>query len=84
MSSRRSYPFNDHGKSLIMEAKGWLREAVRTEVRRNSGRPLRRPVGAKLIHEIVRGPVPAMTVQKLADDAALSSDPGRNLELFRR
>ena len=62
-----SYPFNDHGKSLIMEAKDGF---VKLLADPNSGEILGGscvgPVGGDLIHEIVAAMVKRMTVNELA------------------
>ena len=62
-----SYPFNDHGKSLIMEAKGGF---VKLLANAKSGEILGGscvgPLGGELIHEIVTTMAKRMTVQELA------------------
>ena len=62
-----SYPFNDHGKSLIMEAKDGF---VKLLADPNSGEILGGacvgPVGGELIHEIVVAMAGRMTVHQLA------------------
>ena len=62
-----SYPFNDHGKSLIMEAKDGF---VKLLAERKSGEILGGacvgPAGGELIHEIVMAMAKRMTVQELA------------------
>ena len=62
-----SYPFNDHGKSLIMEAKDGL---VKLLADPKSGEILGGscvgPVGGELIHEIVTAMAKRMTVHELA------------------
>ncbi|MGH7950859.1 MAG: dihydrolipoyl dehydrogenase family protein [Limisphaerales bacterium] len=62
-----SYPFNDHGKSLIMEAKDGF---VKLLADPNSGEILGGscvgPVGGELIHEIVATMSKRMTVHELA------------------
>jgi pyruvate/2-oxoglutarate dehydrogenase complex dihydrolipoamide dehydrogenase (E3) component len=62
-----SYPFNDHGKSLIMEAKDGF---VKLLADRKSGEILGAacvgPLGGELIHEIVAAMAKRMTVHKLA------------------
>ena len=61
------YPFNDHGKSLIMEAKDGfvklLAEPVTGEI---LGGACVGPVGGELIHEIIAAMHKRMTVQELA------------------
>jgi pyruvate/2-oxoglutarate dehydrogenase complex dihydrolipoamide dehydrogenase (E3) component len=62
-----NYPFNDHGKSLIMEAKDGF---VKLLADPNSGEILGGacvgPMGGELIHEIVTAMAKRMTVQELA------------------
>ncbi|MGA2802611.1 MAG: dihydrolipoyl dehydrogenase [Verrucomicrobiota bacterium] len=62
-----SYPFNDHGKSLIMEAKDGL---VKLLADPKSGEILGGscvgPVGGELIHEIAAAMTKNMTVRELA------------------
>lgn len=62
-----SYPFNDHGKSLIMEAKDGF---VKLLANPNSGEILggacAGPSGGELIHEIVAAMAKRMTVHELA------------------
>jgi pyruvate/2-oxoglutarate dehydrogenase complex dihydrolipoamide dehydrogenase (E3) component len=62
-----SYPFHDHGKSLIMEAKDGF---VKLLADPKSGEILCGacvgPVGGELIHEIVAAMAKRMTVQELA------------------
>jgi pyruvate/2-oxoglutarate dehydrogenase complex dihydrolipoamide dehydrogenase (E3) component len=62
-----SYPFNDHGKSLIMEAKDGfvklLADPVSGEI---IGGACVGPLGGELIHEIVAAMVKRMTVYELA------------------
>jgi dihydrolipoamide dehydrogenase len=61
------YPFNDHGKSLIMEAKDGfvklLADPVNGEI---LGGCCVGPVGGELIHEIIAAMHKRMTVQELA------------------
>ncbi len=61
------YPFNDHGKSLIMEAKDGfvklLADPLRGEI---LGGCCVGPVGGELIHEIVAAMYKRMTVHELA------------------
>ena len=62
-----SYPFNDHGKSLIMDAKGGF---VKLLAGPKSGEILGGacvgPVGGELLHEIVAAMAKRMTVHELA------------------
>lgn len=62
-----SYPFNDHGKSLIMEAKDGfvklLADPVSGEI---IGGGCVGPVGGELIHEIIAAMHKRMTVRELA------------------
>jgi pyruvate/2-oxoglutarate dehydrogenase complex dihydrolipoamide dehydrogenase (E3) component len=62
-----SYPFNDHGKSLIMEAKDGfvklLADPVSGEI---IGGACVGPVGGELIHEIIAAMHKRMTVRELA------------------
>jgi pyruvate/2-oxoglutarate dehydrogenase complex dihydrolipoamide dehydrogenase (E3) component len=62
-----SYPFNDHGKSLIMEAKDGfvklLADPVSGEI---IGGCCIGPVGGELIHEIIAAMYKRMTVHELA------------------
>ena len=63
-----SYPFNDHGKSLIMEA---LHGFVKLLADPKSGEILGGccvgPVGGELIHEIIVAMSRRMTVRELAN-----------------
>ena len=62
-----SYPFNDHGKSLIMEAKdGFVKLLADPHDRRDHRRQLCRARGGELIHEIIAAMHKRMTVQELA------------------
>ena len=62
-----SYPFNDHGKSLIMEAKDGfvklLADPLNGEI---TGGCCVGPLGGELIHEIIAAMHKRMTVQELA------------------
>lgn len=62
-----SYPFNDHGKSLIMEAKDGFVKLIADQ--RNGeilGGCCVGPVGGELIHEIIAAMAKRMTVHELA------------------
>jgi pyruvate/2-oxoglutarate dehydrogenase complex dihydrolipoamide dehydrogenase (E3) component len=62
-----SYPFNDHGKSLIMEAKdGFVKLLADTKSGEILGGSCVGPAGGELIHEIVAAMAKRMTVHKLA------------------
>jgi pyruvate/2-oxoglutarate dehydrogenase complex dihydrolipoamide dehydrogenase (E3) component len=62
-----SYPFNDHGKSLIMEAKdGFVKLLADPKSGEILGGACVGPVGGELIHEIVTAMAKRMTVQELA------------------
>ncbi len=62
-----SYPFNDHGKSLIMEAKdGFVKLLADPKSGEILGGSCVGPVGGELIHEIVAAMAKRMTVQELA------------------
>ncbi|HTL72893.1 MAG TPA: dihydrolipoyl dehydrogenase [bacterium] len=62
-----SYPFNDHGKSLIMEAKdGFVKLLANPKTGEILGGACVGPVGGELIHEIVAAMVKRMTVRELA------------------
>ena len=62
-----SYPFNDHGKSLIMEAKdGFVKLLADPKSGEILGGACVGPVGGELIHEIVAAMSKRMTVQELA------------------
>jgi len=62
-----SYPFNDHGKSLIMEAKdGFVKLLADPKSGEILGGACVGPVGGELIHEIVVAMAKRMTVQELA------------------
>ena len=62
-----SYPFNDHGKSLIMEAKdGFVKLLCDPKSGEIIGGSCVGPVGGELIHEIVVAMSKRMTVHELA------------------
>ena len=62
-----SYPFNDHGKSLIMEAKdGFVKLLADPKSGEILGGACVGPVGGERIHEIVAAMAKRMTVQELA------------------
>jgi pyruvate/2-oxoglutarate dehydrogenase complex dihydrolipoamide dehydrogenase (E3) component len=62
-----SYPFNDHGKSLIMEAKdGFVKLLANPKTGEILGGACVGPVGGELIHEIVAAMAKRMTVHELA------------------
>ncbi len=62
-----SYPFNDHGKSLIMEAKdGFVKLLTDPKSGEILGGACVGPVGGELLHEIVAAMAKHMTVQELA------------------
>jgi pyruvate/2-oxoglutarate dehydrogenase complex dihydrolipoamide dehydrogenase (E3) component len=62
-----SYPFNDHGKSLIMEAKdGFVKLLANPKSGEILGGSCIGPVGGELIHEIVAAMAKRMTVYELA------------------
>jgi len=62
-----SYPFNDHGKSLIMEAKdGFVKLLANPKSGEILGGACVGPVGGELIHEIVAAMAKHMTVHELA------------------
>jgi dihydrolipoamide dehydrogenase len=62
-----SYPFNDHGKSLIMEAKdGFVKLLADPKSGEILGGACVGPVGGELIHEIVATMAKRMTVHELA------------------
>jgi dihydrolipoamide dehydrogenase len=61
------YPFNDHGKSLIMEAKdGFVKLLADPKTGEILGGACVGPVGGELIHEVVAAMTKRMTVQELA------------------
>jgi pyruvate/2-oxoglutarate dehydrogenase complex dihydrolipoamide dehydrogenase (E3) component len=62
-----SYPFNDHGKSLIMGAKdGFVKLLANPKSGEILGGACVGPVGGELIHEIVTAMAKRMTVHELA------------------
>ena len=62
-----SYPFNDHGKSLIMEAKdGFVKLLANPNTGEIIGGSCVGPSGGELIHEIVAAMTKRMTVHELA------------------
>ena len=62
-----NYPFNDHGKSLIMEAKdGFVKLLANPKSGEILGGACVGPVGGELIHEIVTAMAKHMTVHELA------------------
>jgi pyruvate/2-oxoglutarate dehydrogenase complex dihydrolipoamide dehydrogenase (E3) component len=62
-----SYPFNDHGKSLIMEAKdGFVKLLANPKTGEIIGGACVGPSGGELIHEIVTAMAKRMTVRELA------------------
>ena len=62
-----SYPFNDHGKSLIMEAKdGFVKLLADPKSGEILGGSCVGPVGGELIHEVVAAMARRMTVHELA------------------
>jgi dihydrolipoamide dehydrogenase len=62
-----SYPFNDHGKSLIMEAKdGFVKLLANPKTGEILGGACVGPAGGELIHEIVTAMAKRMTVHELA------------------
>jgi pyruvate/2-oxoglutarate dehydrogenase complex dihydrolipoamide dehydrogenase (E3) component len=62
-----SYPFNDHGKSLIMEAKdGFVKLLADPKSGEILGGACVGPMGGELIHEIVTAMAKRMTVHELA------------------
>lgn len=62
-----SYPFNDHGKSLIMEAlEGFVKLLANPDTGEIIGGSVVGPSGAELIHEIVAAMHKRMTVRELA------------------
>ena len=62
-----SYPFNDHGKSLIMEAKdGFVKLLADPKTGEILGGSCAGPLGGELIHEIVVAMAKRMTVKELA------------------
>lgn len=64
---KASYPFNDHGKSLIMEAlDGFVKLLADPRTGRILGGSCVGPVAGELIHEIVAAMAKRMTVRELA------------------
>jgi pyruvate/2-oxoglutarate dehydrogenase complex dihydrolipoamide dehydrogenase (E3) component len=64
---KASYPFNDHGKSLIMEAKdGFVKLLADPQSGEILGGCCVGPMGGDLIHEIVAAMHKRMTVRELA------------------
>ena len=62
-----SHPFNDHGKSLIMEARdGFVKLLAHVKTGEILGGTCVGPVGGELIHEIVAAMAKRMTVHELA------------------
>ncbi len=62
-----SYPFNDHGKSLIMEAKdGFVKLLANPQTGEILGASCVGPMGGELIHQIITAMHKHMTVQELA------------------
>jgi pyruvate/2-oxoglutarate dehydrogenase complex dihydrolipoamide dehydrogenase (E3) component len=62
-----SYPFNDHGKSLIMEAlDGFVKLLADPRSGEILGGACVGPSGGELIHEIIAAMHTRMTVQQLA------------------
>jgi len=62
-----SYPFNDHGKSLIMEAQdGFVKLLANPKTGEIIGGECVGPAGGELIHEIVTAMAGRMTVHELA------------------
>jgi len=62
-----SYSFNDHGKSLIMEARdGYVKLLANPQSGEILGGACVGPVGGELIHEIVAAMAKRMTVHELA------------------
>ena len=62
-----SYPFNDHGKSLLMDAKvGFVKLLANPRTGEIIGGGCVGPVGGELIHEIVAAMAKRMTVHELA------------------
>jgi pyruvate/2-oxoglutarate dehydrogenase complex dihydrolipoamide dehydrogenase (E3) component len=62
-----SYPFNDHGKSLLMEAKdGFVKLLADPRTGEIVGGGCVGPIGGELIHEIIAAMYKRMTVHELA------------------
>jgi len=65
--SAASYPFNDHGKSLIMEAKdGFVKLLADPRTGEIVGGCCAGPLGGELVHEIIAAMHKRMTVHELA------------------
>jgi pyruvate/2-oxoglutarate dehydrogenase complex dihydrolipoamide dehydrogenase (E3) component len=65
--SAASYPFNDHGKSLIMEAKdGFVKLLTNPKSGEILGGACVGPMGGELLHEVVAAMAKRMTVHELA------------------
>ncbi|HVY68802.1 MAG TPA: dihydrolipoyl dehydrogenase [Verrucomicrobiae bacterium] len=63
-----SYPFNDHGKSLIMEARdGFVKLLADPRTGEILGGACVGPMGGELIHEIIAAMHKRMTVRELAN-----------------
>jgi pyruvate/2-oxoglutarate dehydrogenase complex dihydrolipoamide dehydrogenase (E3) component len=61
------YPFNDHGKSLIMEARdGFVKLLAEPQTGEIIGGACIGPAGGELIHEIIAAMHKRMTVHELA------------------
>jgi len=61
------YPFNDHGKSLLMEARdGFVKLLASPESGEILGGAVVGPMGGELIHEIIAAMAKRMTVHELA------------------
>lgn len=64
---KASYPFNDHGKSLIMEARdGFVKLLAHPQTGEILGGCVVGPMGGELIHEIIAAMHKHMTVHELA------------------
>ena len=62
-----SYPFNDHGKSLIMDAKdGFVKLLADPKTGEILGGCCEGPMGGELIHEIIAVMAKRMTAHELA------------------
>jgi pyruvate/2-oxoglutarate dehydrogenase complex dihydrolipoamide dehydrogenase (E3) component len=62
-----SYPFNDHGKSLIMEARdGFVKLLADPQRGEILGAACAGPMGGELIHELIAAMVGRLTVHQLA------------------
>jgi pyruvate/2-oxoglutarate dehydrogenase complex dihydrolipoamide dehydrogenase (E3) component len=61
------YPFSDHGKSLIMEARdGYVKLLANPQSGETLGGACVGPIGGELIHEIVAALAKRMTARELA------------------